>query len=154
MKRKIIYILIAALMVITIIISIFVSRQTIKIQSLLEEGKIERAPAEEQVVFSDYTHDSPMIFDTTSKQVGITVIKPLPAAEEEELSFIEETREEEIKKRKQRRRGSVSSSQSPAVSGGDTSDLPDEPDPGVTKIGRQPTEKEQEEMNAQGIVMY
>lgn len=142
MKQKILYISFAIL-IIVIIISLLISRENAKIQSLVEETKPQQIVTQAKSALSGQTQQLPSAFDY---RPAITIIKPQPKENPTPVP----ASEERINKRQQPERLSASSSQSSAVSEGE----PDESDSGVTKIGKRPTEIENKEMNAQGIVMY
>ena len=141
MKPKILYLSFACL-IIAILISIFISRESVKIQPALEETNPQEIVTQQQSVLSGQTQQFPPTFDN---RPAITVIKPQPKENPTPAS------EEKINKRQQPARLSVSSSQSPAVSEGEPEE---QPASGITKIGKRPTEEEDKEMNARGIVMY
>ena len=141
MKLKILYVSFVAL-IIVILISILISRESVKIQSALEETKPQQIATQQQSTFSEQTPQLPSAFEYRS---AITIIKPQPKENPTPAS------EEKINKRQQPERLSASSSQSPAVSEGEPEE---QPASGITKIDKQPTEEENKEMNARGIIMY
>ncbi len=141
MKPKILYLSFVAL-IIVILISILISRESAKIQSLMEETKPQQIETQQESVFSDQTQQLYPVLDNRS---AITLIKPYP---KENPTPAQEKR---INKRQQPERLSVSPTQSLAVS---ESEPDDQSVSGVTKIGKRPTEKEKQEMNARGIIMY
>jgi hypothetical protein len=140
MKPKILYLSFACL-IIAILISIFISRESVKIQPALEETTPQQIVTQQQSALSGQTQQLPSPFDY---RPAITIIKPYPKENPAPAQ------EERINKRQQPERLFASPSQSPVVSEGE----PDEPDSGITKIGKRPTEIENKEMTAQGIVMY
>ena len=143
-----------------LIASVFfvVKRQNVSPQSSLENAKLS---VQDTTFVATNTYNSSKKFslnypskschiekvDPPYNRPAITVIKPQP---KENLTPVPAS-EERINKRQQPERLSASPSQSPVVSE-DESD--DQPGSGITKIGKRPTEKETQEMNAQGIVMY
>ncbi len=144
MKLKILYVSFVAL-IIVILISILISRESAKIQSVLEETTPQQIITQQQSALSGQTQQLPPAFDN---RPAITLIKPYPKESPTPAQ------EERINKREQPERLSASPSQSPAVSERESDDLTDETASGITKIGKQPTEEEKREMNTRGIVMY
>jgi len=142
MKQKILYISFAAL-IIVIIISILINRESAKIQSVLEETNPQQIKTQQPSAFSE---QAPQLPPAVEYRPAITIIKLQP---KENLSPA--ALEEKAKKRQQSARLSASSNQSPAVSEGEPEE---QPASGITKIGRRPTEEEKKEMNTRGIIMY
>ena len=141
MKPKILYISFAAL-IIVILISILISRENAKIQSVLEETTPQQIITQQPSALLGQTQQFPPTFDN---RPAITVIKPRP--KESPTPALEE----KINKRQQPERLSVSPSQSPAVS---EVEPEEQLASGITKIDKRPTEEEKKEMNARGIIMY
>jgi hypothetical protein len=141
MKPKILYISFAIL-IIVIIISLLINRESAKIQSALEETNPQQIVTQQPSALSEETPQLPPAFDN---RPAITIIKPEP--KENPTPALEE----KINKRRQPERLSASPSQSPAVP---EIESEGQPVSGVTKIGKRPTEKEKQEMNARGIIMY
>ena len=142
MKPKILYLSFACL-IIAILISIFISRESVKIQPALEETNPQEIVTQQQSALSGQTQQlSPASYN----RPAITLIKPQP---KENLTPVPAS-EERINERQQPERLSASPSQSTVVS----EEEPDESDSGITKIGKRPTEIENKEMNSRGIVMY
>jgi len=142
MKPKILYLFFAAL-IIAILITILITRENTKIQSALEETKPQQIVPQQQTALSGQTQQLPPAF---GNRPAITIIKPQPKE-----SPVSPASEEKINKKRQAERLSASPSQGPTVSEGESEE---EPASGVTKIGKRPTEKENKEMNARGIIMY
>ncbi|OGX15701.1 MAG: hypothetical protein A2166_02935 [Omnitrophica WOR_2 bacterium RBG_13_41_10] len=144
MKPKILYLSFAAL-IITIVIIIFISRESVKIQPVSQKVKPQRP-------VSDYTEQSP---STSGSIPGITRIKPEPKKpslpQENPIPDTEETMDES----RQAARTAPSQSTGPTNIETESDDFKDEPPtPGITKIDRYPTEQEKQEMNERGIIMY
>jgi hypothetical protein len=145
MKPKILYITFA-LFISVILISIWISRESIKIQGPLEEAKT-------QQMVPDYTQQFPSTF---GNRPAITRIKPEPKKPsllpgQKPIPAIGEAMDES----RQAARTAPSQSTSLARIESESDDFSDEPPtPGITKIGKYPTEKEKQEMDARGIIMY
>ena len=151
MKPKTLYAFFAAAVII-ILISIWINRESVKIQPLLqEEDKTRQA--------LPLTQPQPLLsgelqpVSNNKPSSAITIIKP--PLKQEPVSRIGQI-EEKITKNQQPEGQVVTSTQEPAVfeEGEEADNLPGEPTSGVTKINKRPTEEENKEMNAQGIVMY
>jgi hypothetical protein len=144
MKPKTLYLSFAALIIIILII-IFISRESAKIQPVSEEVKPQR-------LVPDYTQQFP---STSGNMPAITRIKP----ELKKPSLVEEkpipATEEAMDESRQAARTVSSQSIGPTDIETESDDFSDEPPtPGITKIGKYPTEKEKQEMNERGIIMY
>jgi type IV secretory pathway VirB10-like protein len=145
MKPKILYITLAtlAILIIVILISILITRERAKIQPVSEEVKPEQTATQQPRVPLDYSQQPPL-------RSAITVVKP--RAKEKPTLTLEET-EEQIKKSQQQETLSAStpsSRQGQTVSGKETN----EPPSAITEVSKYPTEKEKQEMDERGIIMY
>lgn len=141
MKPKILYVSFAAL-IIVMLISILISIQSARIQSTLEETNPQQIVTQQPSALSEQTPQLPPVFNN---RPAITIIKPEPKENPTPAS------EEKINKRQLPKRLSASPSQSPAVP---EIESEGQPASGVTRIGKRPTEIENKEMNARGIIMY
>lgn len=142
MKQKILYVSFAALIII-IFISVLIGREITKTRPASEEINPQETATQQPDTFSGYAQQPQSPYASDSSH-AITFIKPSP--DEKPVSAAKET-EKKIKKSRQLE---PPPDQSPVVSEED----PAEPASGVTKIGKHPTEIENKEMNARGIIMY
>ena len=142
MKQKILYISFAVL-IIAILISILINRESARIQSALEETNPQQIETQQPSAFSE---QAPQLPSVVEYRPAITIIKLQPEENPSPAAL-----EEKAKKRQQPARLSASSSQSPVVSEGEPEE---QPASGITKIGKRPTEEEKREMNTRGIIMY
>jgi hypothetical protein len=135
-------------LIIVILLSIWVTKESARIQSLLEE---KNAPPQvaipEQNILPDYIAQSPATYE---KKSAITIIKPAP----KEKPAPELTQQpEEIRPTATPTTSHASGSS--ATSGRETESGTDEPSSGITKIdNKHPSEIESKEMNQRGIVMW
>jgi len=143
MKAKKMYAYLA-IVIIIIVSVILLSRKIVKIQPISEEVKpgeiVENAPQGPLEQFSF----------TAVKRPAITVIKP----SSQEILTPPAAESENAVGNYPRQRRSILPGQASGLPERQPDVLDNQPPTSVTKIGRQPTEKEKEEMNARGIVMY
>jgi len=142
MKRRILYASFAVIIIIVIlliIINIWIGRQNEEIKQLQqEEAKqgielMPQAPIESPVFFS-----RPAI-----TRIKPELKKPIPAIERP------------MDEKRQATSTVPSQSTGPTRIESESDDFSEEPPiPGITKIGKYPTEKEKQEMDAHGIIMY
>ena len=130
MKPKILFILAAVLIIVTLI-SFLITKESVRIQPVLQP---QQTAAQQAGMLLGQTKQLPSHFEN---KPAITIIRPHP---EENLSLAEE-------KMKASRR-------LPGVSNERTDALSDEPAPDIKKSGKFPTEQENKEMNTRGIVTW
>ena len=147
MKSKILYAVLAAL-VLVLLVGIWSTRKSEKAQTGSEEVISQATTAQQAGAPLDMTQQSRAPF---AQQSGITVINPREKVNSPSVSARENATDFQKKSSSPRQLSGVSGRQLQASSG--VSGSP-EPDPGITKIGHRPTEKEKKEMEAQGVVLY
>jgi len=136
MKARILYIFFAAL-IILILISIWLTKESTKIQPIPEEkNEPSQRATEVQSRLPEYATHLPI---TSEKRSAITIIKPAP--KEKPAPHLAQ-QSEEIQK------PAAKPAASPTTSTSDSA-------PGITKIdSKHPSEIESKEMNQGGIVMW
>jgi hypothetical protein len=136
-------IILSVICIIILIMVLFFSPPTSQITPLAEKETI---PNEQTTDFSS-TIPAPIVINTTSAPLksGVTIIKkidsPTFAQPVNEITTFENI--------------NLQNAQSNTKPGSiDNSKPQDNPQMGITKIGKQPTPKESQDMNSQGIVLY
>lgn len=136
-------IILSAICIIILVLVLLFSPPTSEITSLTEKETI---PSEQATDFSS-TIPAPKIINTTFAPLrsGVTIIKkidsPTFAQPVNEITASENINFQSAQPNT--KPGSI-----------DNSKPQDNPQMGITKIGKQPTPKESQEMNSQGIVLY
>jgi len=138
MKPKALYLSFAVLVII-IFISIFIGRDKTRIQPNPQLIETQPIATEQQNLPLGYTQQ---LLSSSGDKPAITIIsKHLPKEKTTRISEIKITKERQIEK------SSPGPNRIPEA-------VSDESASGVTKAGKYPTQKENNEMNARGIVMY
>lgn len=147
MKQKIIYVLLA-LVLILIIIAYFLTQENVKTEPSSQQIKPQEEINQTEGLSGDYPYAS-------ESRPAITVIRR-PAPIEKPVIREEAPRITKTEKSQQPDKGSASSNQGPTGPDTDYEETPlPEPEPsGVTKINKQPTEKQKQEMKVRGTVLF
>lgn len=160
MNRKTLYLLFAILIIIAFII-IWFNGRSVKIneQSFLQEVNQVQQQKQGENALPDYSQN---VSPATDNSLGITVIKKSSFDKKISLtagqagSKIEkgEVSYQAIERNRELGGAYDSASQSQHISGEPLNESSVNLSPGVTKLNKRPTEKESEEMNARGIILY
>jgi hypothetical protein len=129
-----------------IILSLLVTQQSQNIVSLSEEETLITQQAESRVLSAYPSPISPAGIRPLGKS-GITIIKA-PAIELEEKNVRAVTLADKVTNNISSLNAALS------LNVATSNEAQDAPQAGITKIGKQPTPKEAQEMNSSGIVMY
>jgi len=142
LKPNIIILILLALIIFFTILIRENSRVLIAPEKVLPQEALVEEPISRQLEIA------PRLAAGAAARLGITVARPLVKENKESLSGIQERDKKDAKE------AFSDSTAGQAQASADQAPVAQAPDSGITKIGKHPTQKENNEMNARGIIIY